>query len=154
MPRSSKTLTNASRRSAYSFTWVAKRLCSFARSRPTAAASWRGELGQNMILVETAKVGLMIDSGPTSQPTRQPVAENSSAWTEMWFSRTSRLKLKGRGNLLPAEPTVTVLSHIPGRVAIRTCSWPSYNKQSYCSESSVRSYGISGLTRDDSYHFV
>jgi len=33
---------------------------------------------------------------------------------------------------------VTVLSHIPGRVAIRTCSSPSNNKQSYCVESHIR----------------
>lgn len=55
-------------------------------------------------------------------------------------------------NLLPAEPTVTVLSHIPGRVAIRTCSSPSNNKQSYYVGSGIRSYGNTEI--NDSHHFV
>jgi len=57
---------------------MAKKSCASDPSRPAAAASWRGELEQNTILVEAARVGLMIDSGPMSQPTRQPVAANDS----------------------------------------------------------------------------
>lgn len=57
---------------------MAKKSCFFDSSIPAAAASWRGELEQNTILVEAARVGLMIDSGPMSQPTRQPVAAKDS----------------------------------------------------------------------------
>jgi hypothetical protein len=35
-------------------------------------------------------------------------------------------------DLLPAEPTVMVRSHIPGSVAILICSLPLKTMQSYC----------------------
>lgn len=78
--------------------------------------------------VVAASVGAMIQEGPISQPTRHPVAANAS---KMPAFELDQVRGANHGYLLPAEYTVTVRSHIPGRVAILTCSFPSYTRQSY-----------------------
>lgn len=78
--------------------------------------------------VVAASVGPMSDGGPTSQPMRQPVAANSSA--EM-CQRTVPWRAGNHRYVLPAEPTVMVRSHMPGRDANRTCSSPSNTRLSY-----------------------
>jgi len=49
-----------------------------ACSSPEAAASCKGELVQKTMRVVAAKVGWMMDFGPMSHPTRQPVAAKAS----------------------------------------------------------------------------
>ena len=70
-------------------------------------------------------MGPIIDGGPISQPTRQPVAANASGYSVKSGS------LSKSNYSLPADKTVTVRSHMPGSVAKRTCSLPSKTRQSY-----------------------
>ena len=72
-------------------------------------------------------MGCMIDGGAISQPIRQPVAANASSHSKS----VGIVQRMGMAFLLPAEPTVTVRSHIPGKLAIRMCSFPSNTRQSY-----------------------
>lgn len=51
---------------------------------------------------------------------------------------------------LPPEPTVIVLSHMPGKVAMRTCFSLSYTMQSYWTEIESSKHMISKFT----CHFI
>lgn len=77
-PALSNADSRTSRLSSYSAICFSKNPRDPACSSPHAAASCKGELEQNTMRVQAARVGLMIDSGPISQPTRQPVAANAS----------------------------------------------------------------------------
>jgi hypothetical protein len=68
----------------------------------------------------------MIEGGPMSQPTLHPVAAKDSGEKD-----EKELSGSQKENSLPADPTVTVRSHIPGSVAMRMCSLLSKTKQSY-----------------------
>ena len=78
MPSLSNASVSTLRLAVYSARWVSKYLRSTACSRPAAAASCKGELAQKTIRVDAANVGLIIDGGPISHPTRQPVAAKAS----------------------------------------------------------------------------
>ena len=78
MPSLSKALIIVARLSKYSLVCCSKKPLIFACSRPAATASCKGELVQKTMRVDAASVGMMMEGGPTSQPTRHPVAEKAS----------------------------------------------------------------------------
>lgn len=65
-----------------------------------------------------------------SQPTRQPVAANSSAGERAIALRAGQGRRNAKDALL-VELTVSVRSHMPGRDAMRMCSLLSYTIVSY-----------------------
>ena len=71
-----------------------------------AIAYWNGPPDTKDRCCRTARTARMRSVGPVAQPTFHPVKEKD----------------------LPALPIVTVRSAMPGRVAMGTCGWPSYQR--------------------------
>ena len=68
-------------------------------------------------------------AGRANEPADTPTSSVKQLLSQKQRVRRSRVLM--HFDLLPAEPTVTVRSHIPGRVAMRTCSFPSKTSASY-----------------------
>lgn len=123
MPNLSKALVKTSRLSRYSWVCFSKKECLFACSRPAATASCRGELVQKTMRVDAASVGPMMEGGPISQPTRQPVAAKASEErAEFSSSCTSQLGVTHSllTTPLPCDPTYQVTWQIEDALFHRT----------------------------------
>lgn len=79
---------------------------------------------QKMIRVDAWRVARVSSGGPMSHPVRyECVSVETFLADRMLVYAPTRQPVAA--NDFPAEPTVKVRSHMPGRAAIRTCSVPS-----------------------------